>query len=450
MRQILTISWFRVFLFSGLFLASVSGSDGQSRTSVSGMSGGWEALSSVDELDSTLYRMSPEYRRHLHSIQLLETQGRTEEAIIELLLALNEFPNDPRLLSLALDLYVRTGKYRSASAVATRLVTLYPEEPRYHARRGAILFRLNEEEEALKSLRHALDLNPTHFAARYHMACLRAAEGSFDAVVDTLGFLSFADLVRLTAWLSDEYEMLIPLIHENGYRLMTMAVLTGGEIKSGDLKKFVAPVNADMLIYSPAGLAAEELVVTPVGQMFAEDTRQLRERLRNAHRLLTQMSRAVENEQWGEVSRIADSGQLVRTGLQSSTIRMFSAFGRLRMGDTEQALRSMQTIIDERPGASPLLHYAGSILLEEGLWQEAEIQLRESVKRFPDDSVLALLWAAVLARQGLQREAAGVLDGIRPRKTELPTLRGLIAQNPSYLEALSGTRAFQQWKETLH
>ncbi len=373
---------------------------------------------------------SAKYEEHVRAIESKVGQGRHDEAIIELQFALDAFPDDAHLMSRAVALYIESGKYRSAEVFASRLVAQYPEVPHHRVLWGGALLRLREMERAEEVLRSVLDLDPENLVARYHMACVRAAGGDYDAVVRALGFLTLAEIRTLARWLSLEWDILRPVIGEVGYQKMVLAVLTGGEHESLGRSAGADAVREDMLVYSPAGIAVEELYATPANRLIRQHPMRLRQRLSEVYGLLLNLERAIYGGQWQAAAELAHSPELARTGLQSSSVRMFSAYSHLRLGHAEEALRRMRAIIDERPEIPQLRHYLGSILLEEERWQEAETMLRESVELFPDDDVLAELLAEAVTRRQEYEKMAGAFNGVAPPGFEELLLIHIPGSNP--------------------
>lgn len=106
-----------------------------------------------------LWPLEPEY--HLRLAWLYSAAGATEKAQVEVNMADQLNPENPRIWATRGDMFASTGRYGQAEQAYRRAIDLAPDIATYHAALGWVLVRQSRREEAVAAFRRAVDLDAT-------------------------------------------------------------------------------------------------------------------------------------------------------------------------------------------------------------------------------------------------------------------------------------------------
>jgi hypothetical protein len=89
-----------------------------------------------------------------------------------------------------------------------------------------MLLRVERWEKADDVLSAARRMDPKELVARYNLACSRLHSGG-ELPLWMLDGLTTEEIGRMATWISDEPDVLVGMLTEDGYRTLCRAVLTG-------------------------------------------------------------------------------------------------------------------------------------------------------------------------------------------------------------------------------
>ncbi|MFZ6010973.1 MAG: YaiO family outer membrane beta-barrel protein [Bacteroidota bacterium] len=110
-----------------------------------------------------ILRKSPGY----HDVRILlgrtyAWDGKRDSARMELQIVLKESPQHEDALSAMTDVEMWDEQYQQALAVVQRGLQAYPSAENFLYKKASILYNLNSQDEALKTLEQLLSINPSH------------------------------------------------------------------------------------------------------------------------------------------------------------------------------------------------------------------------------------------------------------------------------------------------
>lgn len=111
--------------------------------------------------------------------------GRRLMSLVDLALA--KFRNDETLLAMGADISISTRNYRYALELLQRLVSIDPDQARYHGRLAEVQLRLGEDAGALASARRALSLEISNPYANFAMGLIFFELGANEEAADSFG-----------------------------------------------------------------------------------------------------------------------------------------------------------------------------------------------------------------------------------------------------------------------
>ena len=153
-------------------------------------------------------------------------RGETNKAEARIREALIETKNNPDLLVLAGHIFTEKRQFFLAEDYWGLLAQQFPSNAWAQACWGGMLLRVERWEKADDVLSAARRMDPKELVARYNLACSRLHSGG-ELPLWMLDGLTTEEIGRIATWISDEPDVLIGMLTEDGYRTLCRAVLTG-------------------------------------------------------------------------------------------------------------------------------------------------------------------------------------------------------------------------------
>ena len=110
---------------------------------------------------------------YLHKAHALMVLGKTDEAVSVLEEASGKVPDEPRILKMQANVFIRGERYQEALDATEKLVLLLETDDAAWCLKGAAHAYLNQKDEAEKAFRRAVKLNPKEKAYRENLAAVR-------------------------------------------------------------------------------------------------------------------------------------------------------------------------------------------------------------------------------------------------------------------------------------
>jgi protein O-mannosyl-transferase len=140
--------------------------------------------SDVETLYRTTLTRNDCWWAHTNLGILLADRGRTDEAMVHLLKALELNPNDVKTHNNLGNLLARTGQTDEALAHYQKALELDPDYAEAHNNLGLLLAKMGRTDEAMAHYQKALELNPNYTKACSNIGILLARTGRTDEAMD--------------------------------------------------------------------------------------------------------------------------------------------------------------------------------------------------------------------------------------------------------------------------
>ncbi|MBI4299897.1 MAG: tetratricopeptide repeat protein [Chloroflexi bacterium] len=359
--------------------------------------------------------------------QLLDDQGRTEEALAEAHQAIAQEPKDGSRYRLASQLLAKLGRRQEALAQLEKALTLEPQRAEWKREVGQLLEEDGRRQEALAAYQEAVALDPRK--AIYHWECARLYQeiGNREAALDALERAVECD----PAWPQPRLHLADALLSEGRAEeaLGHAEAILAADSRNADALALAGTALHRLSRLEEAAIRFREAVA------LRPESGEWRVRLGEALLALRRPEEAL-----AELQKALDLGEAARWALARACHEL---------GRNEEAAQQLDVLISARKDAPDRERGAWQALLGEarlasGLWQEAEAAFLAALNLGVDSPATRRMLGTALQQQGKHDAAVAELKRSLASGLREPSVLLTISRSLAALGELDAALAYAQ------